>query len=417
MILRLLVLLLCATTVSGQSLSNVIKLDASKVVANVKERHLTVEVSDSTKAIVEPTFKVSAWGSECSFKVDMRPNDVTTGNLSRSTGTSLSKDSVKFSGTVYEMDVFAVESGLEWTITLNSDPKREVFTFPIESKGLNFYYQDTLSDEEKDLGCIRPDSVIGSYAVYHSTKRDNWTRGSVTHKYMVGKAFHIFRPKAWDNNGDTVWCGMNIESNILTITTPKNWLKNAAYPVVIDPKLGEEGVGGSVFDINGDWLACRLVAPEASVSLDSITGNWNLGLYGGSGNIMYFQVTDLPTAGSNWPDTVVGVTNQLGVGQNEDGWHDLALQSYRNFAAADSFHIGAHAVAGGIKGIMYDGWGGSSVNMVTNDGAYDSDTPPAVNDKITKNWNDATRVVSLYLTYTAEATESTRRRRLILGGN
>ncbi|GAG00289.1 unnamed protein product, partial [marine sediment metagenome] len=83
----------------------------------------------------------------------------------------------------------------------------------------------------------QPIDVIGSYAVYHSSKRDN--------KYKTGKAFHIYRPKIIDANDEWVWGVMNISNSVLSITIDQDWLNNAVYPVTVDPTFGytSEGTG------------------------------------------------------------------------------------------------------------------------------------------------------------------------------
>ncbi|GAJ07831.1 unnamed protein product, partial [marine sediment metagenome] len=108
-----------------------------------------------------------------------------------------------------------------------------------DSTNLNFYYQPPLNeslnlsnyDFVNETHAIKngstvfyqPIDVIGSYAVYHSSKRDN--------KYKTGKAFHIYRPKIIDANDEWVWGVMNISNSVLSITIDQDWLNNAVYPI------------------------------------------------------------------------------------------------------------------------------------------------------------------------------------------
>ena len=104
----------------------------------------------------------------------------------------------------------------------------------------------------------RPENVVGSYAVYHPSKRNN--------EYKAGKAFHIYRPKAVDSAGNTTWCDLNITNSILTVTISQEFLNSAVYPVTIDPLFGYttagasateayEGLAGSLYTITENGYA------------------------------------------------------------------------------------------------------------------------------------------------------------------
>jgi len=117
-------------------------------------------------------------------------------------------------------------------------------SFPITSGGLVFYYQPPLTQAEIDEGNIRPDNVVGSYAVYHATKSGHIIGQT---NYGAGKAFHIYRPQLIDNAGNTAWADLIITDTALTIdfSNIQEWLKKAKYPVVIDPNFGYETEGGT----------------------------------------------------------------------------------------------------------------------------------------------------------------------------
>ena len=173
--------------------------------SNTHARHPIVDRSDT--AII-----MNMWGDECEFKVRLHD---------------------KYKCSTY------VKSNIEfeWEIILDRRPRVNVFSYGIETKGLIFHRQPL--DEEG------PDSIKGSYAVYHSGKRDNrkYTDGSVE-AYGTGKAFHIYRPKAFDSNNDTVWCELSVSGDSLYVAVSQEWLRQAAYPVVIDPTFGYTTAGG-----------------------------------------------------------------------------------------------------------------------------------------------------------------------------
>lgn len=147
---------------------------------------------------------------------------------------------------------------------LASKPVTNVFKYRIEGwEQFDFFYQSELTPEEIADGVVRPDNVIGSYAVYHKLKKDNRI-GSTN--YATGKVAHIYRPKAIDALGNEVWAELNfstkeiptteldVENNLvtststvgfLTVTVPQKFLNTATYPVTVDPTFGYEVVGGS----------------------------------------------------------------------------------------------------------------------------------------------------------------------------
>jgi hypothetical protein len=74
----------------------------------------------------------------------------------------------------------------------------------------------------------------GSYAVY----KKETLMGEGT-----GKLCHIHRPEIIDNRGRKCWGDLSIVGNRLCIAIPKNWLGEAAYPVVVDPTIGTTTIG------------------------------------------------------------------------------------------------------------------------------------------------------------------------------
>src|SRR3990167_6658 len=125
------------------------------------------------------------------------------------------------------------DGGFEIEVVLNEKPATNVFDFAIDgADSLDFFYQPELTAEEIAEGAERPENVVGSYAVYHKTKA-NHRIGSTN--YATGKAFHIYRPKAFDANGVETWAELNYDSGALSVTVPQKFLDNALYPVIIDP--------------------------------------------------------------------------------------------------------------------------------------------------------------------------------------
>ncbi|GAG95715.1 unnamed protein product, partial [marine sediment metagenome] len=180
----------------------------------------------------------------------------------------------------YVLPELGDNGGFEYEVVLKIIPASNVLSFSIDMDNLDFYYQPPLNEVETpppgggvnathvwdDNGTIithRPIDVVGSYAIYHDSKRDN--------KFKTGKAFHIYRPLLIDAEGNEAWADLNIEDGVLTITCPPEFLDSAKYPVIVDPLFGYDTMGVntlySTFDyIIGSWFTC----PEAGTA-NSIT--------------------------------------------------------------------------------------------------------------------------------------------------
>ncbi|MHC4649067.1 MAG: hypothetical protein ACYTBJ_26750 [Planctomycetota bacterium] len=213
-----------------------------------KERNLSYGLDADTSG-----FALTAWGNECRFRITLKKD----GSLRN------------------PFRLFTKPGGnLEWEIILDSKPASNVIIYNIETTGLKFYYQGELTAEAIALNAERPDSVIGSYAVYHASKR-----GRIYHEdgrvedYRTGKAFHIYRPWAYDKDGDGIWCDLHIDATAgeLTITVPQSYLNKAVYPVTVDPQFGNTSLGASSTLMTGFITAVTVTMAAASGQvLDSI---------------------------------------------------------------------------------------------------------------------------------------------------
>ena len=139
------------------------------------------------------------------------------------------------------------ENEFDIDFTLESKPDTNVFEYRIEgAEEFDFFYQPELTPEEIADGNSRPENVVGSYAVYHKTKRDNCT--NCEHAlYQTGKVAHIYRPKAIDANGAEEWAVLSYGNGVLSVEVPQKFLDDAVYPVRVDPTFGYHTVGASIF--------------------------------------------------------------------------------------------------------------------------------------------------------------------------
>jgi hypothetical protein len=229
----------------------VIRLDEMVVSRNINTRSLTARIGESFSGDFHPRLELSAWGGECAFEIDLRAD----GAVRISEMISEFNDgSPRISWREDEASTVSFykrrDGNLEWEIVLGKKPAGNVFTYPIQTRGLRFYFQDTALVPDH-IDYYMPDSAVYSYAVYHESKRDNriiLNGSDTTYKaYLAGKAFHIYRPRAHDQHGDTVWCEIRIDTvaRALVLTVPPDFLDDARYPVTIDPSIGYTTLGSA----------------------------------------------------------------------------------------------------------------------------------------------------------------------------
>jgi hypothetical protein len=252
--------------------------------SNPKDR-IEVEIGDSkTPDSFLPQVKVMRWDNE--VNASFRYVDTELGEAQiRTEGKVIKYVKPKTEFRAYDLDPKEglEDGGLEIELLLKEKPDTNKFEFTLQTKGLDFFYQPELTQKEIDEGGSRPDDVAGSYAVYHKTKGGmNRADGM---EYKAGKAFHIYRPFAYDANGDGIYADLNVdvEAGILTVTVDQKFLDNAVYPVVVDPTFGYTTNGGSSAGIAGrndmfeTWTESRLgdIYAGAVGTLDKISGVFN----------------------------------------------------------------------------------------------------------------------------------------------
>lgn len=187
---------------------------------------LRVEVGDSKQEDFYPQFKVQKWDNEANFSArlvhdEANPTVETKGDQIHWKG---NKVETKFYELAPSPDL--EEGGFEFEVVLKEKPAQNYVEFTIQTKGLEFYYQPALTEEEIANGDERPENVVGSYAIY---KTGNYGKKD----YTTGKVGHIYRPKIYDARGSWVWGELSIdpEAGKLRVTIPPMFLVRAKYPV------------------------------------------------------------------------------------------------------------------------------------------------------------------------------------------
>ena len=212
-----------------------------------------------------PQVKFLQWDNETNFSIRLDEDIKDSTN-------KLEDDKViwKSADLKKEVYLYELEDGFEFEVILLEKPESNIITYTLQTKGLNFFYQPELTEQEIKDGHKRPENVVGSYAVYHSTERNNITGRK---EYRTGKAFHIYRPLAVDAQGSTTWCKLNIDttSNLLTIEIPQEFLEEDVFPIIIDPTFGNIDTGGSSYTTSANRAyVLPVVSPSAGV-VDKMT--------------------------------------------------------------------------------------------------------------------------------------------------
>src|SRR3990167_2677056 len=224
----------------------------SKVVKDNPKDFLDIEIGDVTQPDFYPQLKIKRWDNEVNFSARLVTNELTP-------TVSTQPDKIIWAGDKTEAHFYDIapneelpEGGYEFEVILKEPPKTNVVEFTLETKGLDFFYQPELTQEEIDQGNIRPENVVGSYAIYASENKINYVGGK---EYKCGKVGHIFRPKIIDSVGTEVWGDLHIENGILSVTIPQEFLNTATYPVrrAAGLEFGYHTAGASSVNVTSEY--------------------------------------------------------------------------------------------------------------------------------------------------------------------
>src|SRR3990167_2204688 len=231
------------------------QLNATTWIEQVKsdpKDEIKVFIGDDKQPNFEPQQKIERWSNEvnCSFRLihnEVAPTLTVEGDKIIWAGE-------KIEAHFYDLGISGEhpEGSREFEVILKEPPKTNVVEFTLETKGLDFFYQPELTQEEIDQGNIRPENVVGSYAIYASENKINYVGGK---EYKCGKVGHIFRPKIIDSVGTEVWGDLHIENGILSVTIPHEFLNTATYPVrrAAGLEFGYHTAGASSVNVTSEY--------------------------------------------------------------------------------------------------------------------------------------------------------------------
>lgn len=346
-----------------------------------------------------PQQKVMRWDNEVNFSVRLVHDEKTPDVV-------IEGDSVVWKGKKVEAKFYDVfneehpEGAGEFEIVLKEKPATNIVEFSLNTKGLDFFYQPALTPEEISEGAERPENVVGSYAVYHSTK--GGMNDAAGMEYKTGKVGHIFRPQVEDANGIKVWGELNVdtEKGILSVTIPQDFLDNAVYPVrhAAGLTFGYTTAGGTQLTglvQDGVYLG-SIVGTRTSNSGDTIT---SFSFYGGGVDSQTIQMAAFLYSGGVL-STQLGANGVTVVVNSTTGqWWTTSTVS-QAMSAGSAYGIGWDATISTSPYCTLNYDNGSAP------GRFNSTLTafPGAGGNFSPTGTDSGRHYSIYATYTASGT-------------
>lgn len=349
---------------------------------------IEVEVGDSKQPDFYPQVKIMRWDNEVNFSARLVHDE-------KSPKVSKQGEKIKWVGDKIEVNTYALtedEGGYEFEVILKEKPKTNVIEFSFNTKGLDFFYQPFLKNQNEDGFCWEenetgksecPENVCGSYAVYTSENKVNYVGGK---EYKCGKVGHIYRPQIEDAEGIKAWgeLKVDIEKGILSVTIPQDFLDKAVYPVrhAAGLTFGYTSTPATTSLQSGGYIKASgiVYAGEGEVTKMSYYGK----AYSGTTNIqMAIYDTSSPSA-----KLTNGSTNSVSI-NTTPGWWDATFSTNPTTAAVNYYL--AHN-SQGDRILYYDTVATASKNKSSAFNTWPS----------TITWgNDGTREYGIYATYTA----------------
>lgn len=180
------------------------------------------EIGDVLQPEFYPQWKLKRWDNDANLSVRMLLTD-----YSNPDQLETQQNIIAWRKANYGVRISVVPRGTRMDIMLYAQPSQNYLDFSLQTKNVVLSLQPPLTAREILDGHKRPDEIINSIAVYHSTRRHGI--------YETGKLCHLYRPQATDAFGLTnVFCDWSIvDNNTIRITCPQAFLNTAVYPVRI----------------------------------------------------------------------------------------------------------------------------------------------------------------------------------------
>jgi hypothetical protein len=307
------------------------------------------------------------------------------------------------------------DGGFKIDILLTEKPDTNTFCYEIENADqYDFFLQPEITDEEAEAArlpddtrslleikrSMRPEEIVGSYAVYHKTLKNHKVGGQ---NYATGKVLHIPFPYIWEVEKEDQKVraeDLTYENGRLCVVAPQAFLDTADYTngVRVDPTFGYTSVGASnSFDVGGfaDNVthAAKHSAPENGTidSIHAAIARWGAGActYEGYG-VIYENSDSSKVSGTQTSALTPTLTATLTFYTTTSGGGSVVGSTDYDVAFFMNATYGGGPSCG--SGTAYD-------SGTTNQGAKQTTTATTPPDPATFTRNN--NLYSIYATYTA----------------
>ena len=228
-----------------------------------------VEIGDKTSKDFKPHLKLNRFGGECFINVGL---PVTEKSLPIIDGDKITWEGKDRHVIMYPLapDEQMTLGGYEYEVVLEKKPRSNQIIINLQSQGLIFDYQPPLTQKEIDEGHIRPDNIVGGYAVCHATKGGMVTPQDVAKGITTGQGFFIYRPGIVNAIGQWMWSEQFIDpiTGKQIITIPMEMIEGGHYPLrhVAGDTFGYTTIGGTGTPFSGSVFVGMPGTPSAGTA-------------------------------------------------------------------------------------------------------------------------------------------------------
>ena len=244
-----------------------------------------------------------------------------------------------------------------------------------------YYSIDGKQLEHERIFASEPLSLKLQFEILHSsgmmfTRQENFIPGSTyepnvpgsycididksNNQYRAGKWGHLFNPELKDAVGRKIFVeDFRIENGMMKFELPRIWMRNAAYPVTLDPTIGYTGEGASEYNDSDYFGVCRLNTTTDGSGGDISTFHWfihdnNDGISDGKAAVY-----------DGWENGAGRTSNSvtLAAGGQSAGWNVFAMTG--TLAATTDYYPTMASESGG-PGVTYDSGTGGDHAFTTN---------------------------------------------------
>ncbi len=252
----------------------------------------------------------------------------------------------------------------------------------IESGGLSYHPQPALTAVEIAEGCYRPEDIIDSIAIY-----GQWQgvyvkpNGIVVEDYGCGKFGHIKRSKWLAGDGAGIWVQQWVESGVLWVAVPWDFIHAHPGPWTLDPTFGYTNIGGSQAGYGPGIILTKGLVGGVNGTLDSVS-------------FYFYQAQTDNYVGCVYDGNASAglIANSTGSSVAGAGWKGFTLSS-ESVTANTTYYMGCTG-GDGVQAIPY---AYDTAGAAADQGKYRGvvGTPAVINDL-----NTIARFFSAYATYT-----------------